>query len=791
MPDLPDATADDLNPRFARKLRRARESAGLTQEELAARAGLSAKAIGALERGERRHPYPSTIRALAAALNLSEHEHQVLIASVSPLDGVNEVGPTTPLQGLPAPRTSLVGRAGDIALGRRLLLDDAVPLLTLTGTGGVGKTRRALAIAHDVAAEFPDGVVFVDLAPQRHANLVLAAIAQALNVRQAIDRSLVDVLAAFFQSRRFLLILDNLEHLLPAAVQIIDLLERAPSLQILATSRAPLRVRGEHLQLVLPLALPGPESSLDPSLLRQVEAVALFVARARAAVPDFVLGEQNAVEVAELCRRLDGLPLAIELAAARLRLLPIDQLLTLLSVRLRVLTDGERDRPPRHHTLRDAIAWSYDLLAPDEQALFRRLSVFVGGVTLDTLDWIASGAGTRLPAIPDATDRLAALMDHGLVKQQAGSDGNLRFGMLETVGEFALEQLGEHGETAVAQEVLTTWGQDVAKREELGHLLEPDLVRRCRTLTAEHANLLAALDHLTGGDAAAELLLAARLGPFWAIQGHHTIGRSRLERAVERIDGVPDRVASYALAQLGLVALYQADLQAADTALTRAAAHDLRDGGRYRHVIFHMQSSLAMFGGDPAAVITLAAESVALSDAAGDDGLAAHARLIQARLAIETRDFEAAESLCRQVLAAFPAAPYSQGCARLVFGWVATGRGEHALALQEYVAALSSYLPVGDPLNIQPMLDGAAITLAFLGRAEPAARLLAAAERQRHRSVFMPRPPRETANWDLGCMQARSLLGPDRFAAAWREGSDLSLEAAVAEAVAETHLVLG
>ena len=368
----PETTASDPTALFGRRLRHAREVARLTQEELAALAGLSAKAIGALERGERRHPYPSTVRALAAALRLTKEEYSLLADAVPPRHGAGAV-PGSLHQTLPTPRTSFVGRTADVATARALLLDEAVPLLTLTGTGGVGKTRLALAIAHSVAAAFPDGVVFVDLAPLRDPDLILTTIAQALSVRQVADRSLLEGLSAFLRSRRLLLILDNVEHLLPGTVQVIPLLESCPSLQILATSRAPLRIRGEQLQPVAPLALPAIDGASDPTALGDVEAVALFVARARAAAPEFALTEQNAANAIALCRSLDGLPLALELAAARMRFLSVDELLKLLNVRLRVLTGGERDRPQRQQTLRDAIAWSYDLLPPDEQVLFRRL----------------------------------------------------------------------------------------------------------------------------------------------------------------------------------------------------------------------------------------------------------------------------------------------------------------------------------------------------------------------------------------------------------------------------------
>jgi predicted ATPase/class 3 adenylate cyclase len=517
---------------------------------------------------------------------------------------------------LPVQATSLIGREPEVADVRRRLLEPGVRIVTLTGAGGVGKTRLALQAAAEVLEHFTDGVFVVPLAALSEAALVVPTISQTVGVREQNGASLQASLGKFLHDKSLLLVLDNFEQVLPAATPVAELLSACPLLRVLVTSRAPLRVYGEQEFSVPPLRLPiAPWPS--PERLSQYDAVRLLVERARAVKPDFTVTTETGPAIAEICARLDGLPLAIELAAARIKLLPPEALLARLDQRLKLLVGGPRDRPARQQTLRSTIDWSFNLLDAGQQAVFRRLAVFVGGCTLEAAERICATKGELQVEMLDA---LGALVDESLLRQEAHLGAEPRFGMLETIREYALEQLEVSGDTEATRrrhvDYFIAMGEQAAP-ENAG----AEYARWLDQLERDQDNLRAALHWcVENGDVERGLQLGGAVSRYWFLQGSLSEGREWLQALLRIVGGaVRSALRARALDGAGVLASQQGDHVAAQALHEESLAigRELGDQARIASSL-HNLGTLAQRSGDSAMARSVLEEVVAKSRAAGD-----------------------------------------------------------------------------------------------------------------------------------------------------------------------------
>jgi predicted ATPase/DNA-binding XRE family transcriptional regulator len=798
---------------FGRLLRAYRMAAGLSQDELAERAGLSRRGISDLERGARRSPYPASARRLADALGLSAADRAALLASAHAVVSAAAARPTQPR--LPVSLTSFVGRERDIADVRRLL--QRTRLLTLTGPGGIGKTRLALEVARSSAA-----AAFVDLVPVPDGSLVAAATAAALGIAERPRVPLLDLLATTLAARDALLVLDNCEHVVTACAELADHLLRAcPALRILATSRQPLAVAGEQLWPVAPLPVGGPIDAPGADLS---EAVRLFAERARLVQPDFELSDRNVAAVGEICRRLDGIPLAIELAAARVRVFGLERLAARVDEGLQLLKTEVHGVPARQQTLRAAIDWSYVLLSGQEQACFRRLSVFTGG-------WTEEAAAAIVPDTDgmhadELLDLVTRLVDRSLVQVEPGADGVMRYGMLETIRDYALGQLRANGEEAALRLRHAAYFLALAEEGE-PELWGPQPEPWLRRIEQDLDNYRAAITWLVDStDVAQASRLGAALGRFWLVAGRYaegealvarllrlapaegpTLVRARLMRAnasllafqgdaaaaqplaeaalaALRVLG-PDREIARALILLGDTVQTRGDIATARRLLDEAVAVSRRAGATVELVdALHYLSGDALAAGEYDRAHAHADDCLAVARQAGyGRGVARALRALGSIAYIEHDGVAAHRHLEAGLAAAHDVGDWWETAqAAYWLGHLAADEGHHAAA-----AALLGHLrelgqQLGDAEIMCAFLEGAAHLAAASGQPERALRLAGAAATQRKAidSVLFPVLEGLIDQW---LAPARMALGSKRTRTAFAAGQGLSREQAVAEAL--------
>ena len=816
--------ADGVGP-FAVLLQRYRQAAGLSQEELAERAGLSARGISDLERGVRRSPYPATVRRLVEALSLDDAERATLVAAAQPCAPASGLARVEPTRSLPLPLSSFVGREREVAEMQRLL--ESSRLLTLTGAGGVGKTRLALTAAREWMTKDREAgalVAFVDLAPLADPGLVPQTVAAQFGLPEQPDRPVLATLVEALQGQAGLLILDNCEHLIQACAALVqELLTACPDLRVLATSREPLLTAGEKVWRVPSLELPEP--SHDLVKIASAEAVRLFVERAQAADSSFQFTEQNACAVAEVCRRLDGIPLALELAAARVSLLSIEQIAARLDNALGLLVAGPRLAPARQQTVRATLDWSYALLTELEQVLFERLSVFAGGWTLEAAEVVAGGDG--LPA-REVLALLGRLVNASMVVVEPGPAGQVRYRLLETVRQYAAERLARLGAS----------GELIRRRHALAYTLlaeaaepkifaPPERAAWVARLTQDWGNLRAALAwSIQNREADLSCRLAGALPYFWHMRGTVHEGRDWAEQAV-RCAGAADRSAGRARAlfaagtlafKLGETVLARQRLEECASVYQelqdevglararmhlgivlapedRAAARGLQERALavFRRVGDSLWTALALLGlgnsamarGDLDTARSLFEESHGLYQTMGDGTMAAEALNALGDVARAVGDDERAASLYRESLMLLRYEGGGVGVPGVLhnLGRMAQRRRHYREALAYFSEALALFRASGDQRGLAECLAGVATVALAVGQSRRAVLLLGAGDGLLQAAGAVTSPSNRDED-ERTRAAAAARLGRTAFAAVWNEGHAMPIDRALAYASA-------
>ena len=756
-------------------LRRLRSSAGLTQEELAERAGISARTISDVERGLRDVIYRDTAARLARALTLSEeqrHGLETLARGRRPMQPVREEPPDAAAP-LPARLTPLIGRSRELAAIVAMLTDPVVRLVTVTGTGGIGKTRLATEAGAVVASHYPDGVWFIPLADTRDPAVLTVLLVRALRLSPS-DEPVGRRLKAHLGGKRALLILDTFEHLLDAAPLVADLLAACPNLTVLATSRAPLHLRGEHEFPVPTLGLPQQHTPTTVEDLNGFPATALFVQRVHAIRPDLRLDGSTAMDVAEICRRLDGIPLAIELAAARVKHLPVGTLRLRLLDRMAILSGGPRDSPPRQQAMRETVAWSHDLLEPDDQLLFRALSVFAGW-SLDAAEAVCSLPDRHV----DVLSGLSSLVDHSLVTL-AGEPGQERYVMLDVVRDYAAEL--RHGQPDVDRWAARHADYFISMAEEA----EPRLRTTGQTawhrlLEADLANLRIAFRwSIQNRDAGRALRLAGALWMFWRWQGGFAEGQAWLNEALSiAADAHPEERAR-ALWGAGWLAYDQGDAAATNRIATQllqlaaATAHPV-----HRRNGLTLQGMAAMADRRYQAAVGFFEGALDAAEQAGNGWLLATSVLNLGVAALHAGDAQRGERLIDDAVRRYQAHgdELFEARATRYLAVCALVRGDARRAVRLFHDCLDRACELGEKWGIAESLEGMALISAATGRLERAARFTGAAEALREELGARQHP------FDRDLFE-RHLAQTSIESAAWQSSREAGRAMSLAEVIA-------
>ncbi len=802
---------------FGPLLRRYRLAAGLTQEELAERAGLSVRGISDLERERKLTPRRETVRLLAEALALPPRKRALLEAAARPLTAASstpaatpltpplDLQPLTPPHNLPTQLTALIGRERETRALTDALRRDDTRLLTLTGPGGVGKTRLALQVAEDALADFDDGVYFVSLAALRAPDYVTYTIGETLGLRPTPGESLDQQVTGYLAEKRLLLVIDNFEQVVEAAPQLATLLAACPRVKALVTSREALRLDGEQIVPIAPLA--------------DEAARELFVRRALAVNPALELAPADRELIDAICQRVDRLPLAIELAASWTRTLNAPSLLDQLSRPLDLLTGGRRDAPARHQTLRETIAWSDRLLAPDERRLFRRLAVFAGGATRAAAETVCGAtAGLTTDTETDGTARatpgdvdedeapttsangsaamlttLARLVEQSLLLVDQRQD-EAHYRMLDTIREYAREELRASGELPALQRRHAEYFARMTM--DLG-FVQRNQDARDRRLTHEMPNIRAALQWtIEANEPALGLRLATPLGRYWYSHGAFDEG-GRWLRALLALDAqagdraVTPRARVWALYSLILIALDQHDFDQAEAlgreGLTLARA--VGDGAGVGNMLTEL-GHVAEARGDLDAALALFEEGLASFRASSQDGAVGRTLSSLGNLQRTRGDYAEAQRYLEESLAWARARNFSWAAASglVSLGHVACEQGEGARALALYHESLEYYQTTPNPATLAWCLEGVVVAISMIRPTESPptiARFAGAIVGLRQRAGVAPAP--DWPPFTRALVATQQTLGPEAYVAAHQAGTALTPERIVAEALAVSN----